>query len=235
MRDVIPLIAATGAALAVVAGGAAAAGPSTGAAQTSQAPRSTVSVSLITRDPEAGRQRLRVRVTIGAPSDDWSSTRARRGIVLRHRGACRARLAFRPALHTVGPGEPTGRRARLANVRFSQFVGSTTSVRFFNGSVQGDFLIGQRTGSNELRGRLAAFGGTVRGRASLRSRSIELDVTGRLESTCERAAVRVLLDEIATSRQLTAVLAGLIAPPSMPPPAYGRVTAFRRRCPAGPR
>jgi hypothetical protein len=173
--------------------------PAAGAAQT--LPAKAVIQQTLRAQRGAARSRVTVRGTIQPPDASWSAKAEDDRILVTHTGACPADVRVGLGLLLVRELEPTGVRGRMVTTRFDTARARSVIVRFFDGSVQAEQIVGKRTGSNRIAGRLAAFGGTTFTPNATRTtgwkNSVELRVSGTFGDGCDdagRAGVLADLD-----------------------------------------
>jgi hypothetical protein len=145
------------------------------------------------------RVRISVHETVLPPDATWTATAdGTKAVDVVHSGACPAAIRIAPALLLRPEIEPLAVRGRMVTTRFDSSLARSIVVRFFDGGTQGEQIVGKRSGSERIAGRLAAFAGNAGSDSPLKS-SLELHVTGRFGKGCDdagREAVLTGLDQI---------------------------------------
>jgi hypothetical protein len=200
MRTLIVVIVAL--ALGVLAAATAPKAEPTGvaaaqAAQTAQAqPEKVVIKKIMTASKGTVRVRLSVKETIQPPNATWTATAdGTKAVDLVHSGACPATVRIGPALLLRPEAEPLGVRGRMVTTRFDSSLARSLVVRFFDGGTFGEQIVGKRTGSERIAGRLAAFAGSAGVNSGLKS-SLELQVSGRFGTGCDAAGRDAVLADL---------------------------------------
>jgi hypothetical protein len=145
------------------------------------------------------RSHVSIKETVVPPDPTWTGAVGEEGRVdLTHTGACPVQARITPDLVIRPEPEPVAVRGRMVTTRFDTARARSVIVRFFDGSVQADQIVGRRAGTSRIAGRLAAFGGSLftagGGETNLRN-SIELHVNGRFGEGCDDAGqAQVLAD-----------------------------------------